>query len=472
MATLASLANGIPSGRWWPALPAVLVLLSACADRAARYDRALVLSGLDERIGVQLHAGGSSGAPDVDADFPQSVLASGELDEHKAVALALWQNRGFQAALSDLGLARADLAQAGLLPNPVLSVLFPLGPKQLESAVKLPLEFLLLRPRKLDLAEIECERLAAALVQDGLDLVRSVRAAYARLGELRALGVATEESARLRARAVELLEAGERAGAVSALDVSLGRAEAHKARAGSEHLRAEASAAEVEIRGLLGLGDDSRAIRFDAPAPNLTPQAPDLRLDDLLDLAAASRPDLRAAELEVEAATQRAGLARWAVVKVAGVVDANENGRSGFEVGPGIELEVPVFDWGQARRARADAAVDRALRRHEALADGIRRRVRETLIALTASCEQLSAWKTQVLTAHENALRSAEAAFAAGSLSERDVISARSRLIEAEGELARLALTARLAWIELERAVGCRIESRSGVPTAFVISKE
>jgi hypothetical protein len=56
----------------------------------------------------------------------------------EAVAVALWNNAAFQASLNDLGFARADLAEAGLLANPVLSLLLPVGPKQLEATLRWP----------------------------------------------------------------------------------------------------------------------------------------------------------------------------------------------------------------------------------------------------------------------------------------------------------------------------------------------
>ncbi|KAB2840724.1 hypothetical protein F9K50_05280, partial [bacterium] len=65
---------------------------------------------------------------------PPGVHPEDGIDEDEAVAWALWNNAAFQEAIATLGYQRADLVQAGLLPNPVFSVLFPLGPKQLEFA--------------------------------------------------------------------------------------------------------------------------------------------------------------------------------------------------------------------------------------------------------------------------------------------------------------------------------------------------
>ena len=72
--------------------------------------------------------------------LPPNVNIADGLTQDEAVAIALWNNPDFQVQLANLGFARADLVEAGLLQNPVLSLLFPLGPKQLEATLRWPIE--------------------------------------------------------------------------------------------------------------------------------------------------------------------------------------------------------------------------------------------------------------------------------------------------------------------------------------------
>ena len=81
----------------------------------------------------------------------------------------------FQVSLSQLGFARADLVDAGMISNPVLSLLFPVGPKQLEATLRWPVEVLWERPRRMSAAKLSLEAVAQGLVQSGLDLALSVR---------------------------------------------------------------------------------------------------------------------------------------------------------------------------------------------------------------------------------------------------------------------------------------------------------
>jgi hypothetical protein len=64
--------------------------------------------------------------------WPVSVSLEDGLSENEAVTLALWSNAAFQETLTDLGVSRADLVQAGMFLNPTLSMLVPLGAKGLE----------------------------------------------------------------------------------------------------------------------------------------------------------------------------------------------------------------------------------------------------------------------------------------------------------------------------------------------------
>ena len=83
---------------------------------------------LRERTGALARVSGV-----VSSEVPAGIRLDDGLTPDEAVALAIW-NAAFQVSVSQLGFARADLLEAGMLTNPVLSLLFPIGP-QLESTV-------------------------------------------------------------------------------------------------------------------------------------------------------------------------------------------------------------------------------------------------------------------------------------------------------------------------------------------------
>ena len=93
-------------------------------------------------------------------------MLEGDLDVGKAVQLALLKNRRLQATYEDLGLAQANLVQAGLLRNPFFSggVFFPSGGGPTEIDLSLTQSFLsiLYRPlrKRVAAAEFEAAKLS------------------------------------------------------------------------------------------------------------------------------------------------------------------------------------------------------------------------------------------------------------------------------------------------------------------------
>ena len=87
------------------------------------------------------------------------------------------------------------------------------------------------------------------------------------------------------------------------------------------------------------------------------------RLEDAL----ASRPDVRAAEIGIEAAAQRARWERSRVLTLIGILDGNGSGAEGARGGPGVNLDVPIFSRNQGGIGRADAEIERAGRQYAAV---------------------------------------------------------------------------------------------------------
>src|SRR5690349_12626715 len=122
------------------ALLALLAGLGGCAR--SPYDRTWVTDELAARapaakLGPQERR---------DPSLPPSVAVADGLTADEAVSIALWNSPAFQADLAQLSLARADLADAGALPNPMLTLLSPLGPHQASGYLLLPLAALAHRP--------------------------------------------------------------------------------------------------------------------------------------------------------------------------------------------------------------------------------------------------------------------------------------------------------------------------------------
>lgn len=441
---------------------AVLLLLGSlaagCAVHSA-HDRGTVSNEVLGRTGHALRPAAGAGE-----ELPEGVSLADGLSEDEAVAIALWRNADLEVALAEMGIAKADLVEAGLIRNPVFSILFPLGPKQLEFVLTWPIEALWQRPRRVAAAQLDVARTAERLVQGGLDLVRDVRLAYADalLEEERARLAA--ESRDVRAKIAAIADVQLRVGDTSPLEAATAQVEAARARNEAQRASRAAESSRDRLLTLLGLagGTSSQELAL-APAPPSRAEIPGL--DTLLTEAFAARPELRAVELAMEAAGGRAGIARSEILTLSAILDANGSGKEGFEMGPGLALEVPLFGRNKGRLARAEAELEVEARRYVATRERIALEVRQARTGLVGARESLAIWDGSVLPALEQSLARVEKAREAGDASLLEGLAARRSVLDARLLGAEARAAERRAEAALGHGVGRALSP--GTPTAL-----
>ncbi len=94
------------------------LFLSGCATVDLRSGFSNVSSSVQERLAMPVFW---SNGTDLDREASDRLkkLLSEKITADEAVQVALLNNRELQAIYSDLGVAQADLVQAGLLSNPI-----------------------------------------------------------------------------------------------------------------------------------------------------------------------------------------------------------------------------------------------------------------------------------------------------------------------------------------------------------------
>jgi cobalt-zinc-cadmium efflux system outer membrane protein len=130
-----------------PILVALAVGLAGCAARAPNLPP-VVPDGIEKRTGHPVRP--LEQRPD--GALPAGVNVADGVTEEEAVAVALWNNAKLAADLASLGVARADLIEAGTWRNPTLQMLFPVGLKPFELALTYPLEVFWQRPKRMEAA--------------------------------------------------------------------------------------------------------------------------------------------------------------------------------------------------------------------------------------------------------------------------------------------------------------------------------
>jgi len=392
-------------------IPAVL-LLAGCATFSPDGGYGTVQSAARER-GVAQEARWLRNDQDAaEARATVKKLLAAPLTADAAVQIALLNNRGLQATYADLGIAEADVVQAGRLRNPGFSFgrFTRADEVEIERTFLFDLMGLLTMPIRTDLEKrrfaLTQDRVAAEILQVAADARRawvSAVAAHESARYLEQVRDAAEASAELARRMAA-------AGNFSKLDqareqVFYGEAAAQLARA-----RQSALAERERLTRLMGLwGED---IRFTLPArlPDL-PKSP-REIDDLESLAMKQRLDVRGAMQEAESIAASMGLTKatgFISVLEVGYQRTSETGqprKSGYE----IELRLPVFDWGGARVARAEHTYMQAVNRAADVAVRARSEVREGYAAYRTAFDLARHYRDEIVPlrkriSEENLLR-------------------------------------------------------------------
>jgi cobalt-zinc-cadmium efflux system outer membrane protein len=175
---------------------------------------------------------------------------------------------------------------------------------------------------------------------------------------------------------------------------------------------------------------------------------------DLLEAAYAFRPTLRAAELAVEAAGKKLGWERSKVFTVLGLVDVNGEGKEGFEMGPGLQIELPVFNQNQGKTARAREEMIQALHLYEAERQRIARDVRDALSGYAAAQEALEIVGRDLMQTAVSAEAGAENAYARGAISYLGLLDHKRRVLEARLREAEDLALLRRAEADLRYSIG------------------
>jgi outer membrane protein, heavy metal efflux system len=388
-------------------------------------------------------------------------LLAGELSLDSAIEIALLDNRALQAVYGQLGIAQADLVQAGLLQNPILAadVRFPTAQgAAIGAAAGLVQEFISmlqipLKKRVAAAAFDEATLTASAAV---IDLVVDVKRAFYRLQGAEQLLELRRSVADATALSADVARRQHDAGNVTDLDLANESALAEQARADLARVETEVADDREELTALMGLwGSEAADWRIAPHLPDLP--SGDVEQEALEELAVSQRLDLAAARQRIRTILLARDLTRayrWLPSAALGVASEREVDNGVWSVGPSVELPIPIFDQGQATLARQSAELEQRRNEHAALEVTVRSQVRRARARMDQSRRLAERYRTTLLPLRSRIIRQTQLEYNAMLtgvfqllLAKRDEIDAGASYIEALRDYW-------LARTELESAVG------------------
>jgi len=361
---------------------------------------------------------------------PATVKRSITLDE--AIEIFMRQNLELVAARYDIETAEAEKLTARLRPNPQLTVGLsdlpinfsgPLIKEQTyDYGISRTIELGGKRSKRIATAEANTDVARGQFQMVVWQLTNDVkRKFYTVILNQSLLNLAKENETTFTEivnHTSELMKAGE----ISGLDLE--RVEVEKLKFDTDLANAERDY-EVALRDLrFALGGDYRAMDIDAVG-SIDYEPHQFSHDELLDLALAARPDLKAAKLSERAADANIRLQdaqRIPDLTLGGGVEQVPTGTSSYTFGVGITL--PVSDRNQGERAKALIEKKKAENQEALLTNQVRSDVDKALVAFQLQKRRVDLYRTGVITKVNDIQNMTQIALKAGESSTLDLLDA------------------------------------------------
>ena len=391
----------------------LLLSLAGCAAFSLDGGFAPVAKVTQERIGKDVRWVKTDTDRDAAAGRTRELLGK-PLSADDAVQIALFNNRGLQASFAELGVGEAALVQAGRLPNPRLSLVRARNGDEytIEQALTFNILSLITMPMVHAMEQRQFEATQRSVTVEVLGLAAETRKAYI-------MAVSAEENVRYMAKVKTVAESSaELARRMASVGnwnkLMQAREQGFYADAALNQARAFQNqvATREKLTRLLGLWGADIQYQLPERLPDL-PSTVD-ELSNVEQQALNQRLDIQSRQLETAAMAKSLGLS-----KATRFINALEFGpkrilegqrsdpyRKGYE----LSLEIPIFDFGAAKVAKAEAIYMQSVNRLAEAAVNARSEVREAYQNYRVTYDMAKHYRDEIVPirkriADENLLR-------------------------------------------------------------------
>ena len=377
-------------------------VLGGCASFTPDAGFGEVQRSTQQRVDKDLHWARSEADLDTIAQRVADLLAK-PLTVDDAVQIALLNNRGLQAGFQELGITEAETVQAGRLPNPGFSFgrMRQGDEREIERGLHVNLARLVAMPLVGQMEARRFEQVKARVAMSVLSLAADTRKAYF-------TALAAEQTVRYMRQvkqaadaSAELARRMQQVGNFNKLQRA--REQSFYANAVLQLARAEQAqrATRERLVRLLGVWGAQTQFALPERLPDLPPSP--LDLPDVEQVALAQRLDVQGARLAAQQTASNLGLTRTTrfvnVLELGLARNSSNDGptQRGWEIG----FELPLFDWGGARVARAEAIYMQALHRAAETAVNARSEVREAYTGYRSAYDIARHHRDEVVPLHQ-----------------------------------------------------------------------
>ena len=440
-------------------------VFSGCASVPKDAGFSDVQNIIEQRIGRRVHWNQGTSEDAAVVDVVRSMLQQ-ELTIDEAVQIALLNNRSLLATYEELGIAQADLVQAGLLRNPTFGASFRFPDKTVGGHRSTNTEFsvvqdfldLLVRPLRKKVAATQFEQTKLRVGNAVLNLAAEVRSFYYTLQ-------ADEQTLEMRRTVVQATEAAvdiatrqHDAGTLKTLDLANQQGFHDQAKLDMTRTDIQIVANRERLNRLMGIWGADTIWKLPERLPEL-PES-EIPMEHLESIAVSQRLDLAAARQETQVIAHALSLTRryrYFYVFDVGVDSEHDVADDVTFTGPNLTLELPIFDRRQASISRLEAQLRQSLQRLASLAIDIRSEVREIRERLLAARNVAKYHHDSILPLRQRIVDESQLYYNGMLIGVYELLLAKQNQINAGREYIETLRDYWIARSDLERAVGGRL---------------
>jgi cobalt-zinc-cadmium efflux system outer membrane protein len=408
--------------------------LTGCASVDLRTGFPDVSAAVAERSGTTIVWNGGTEL-DKEAEEKLRALRQKKLTADDAVQIAMLNNRDLQAVYTELGVAQADLVQAGLFRNPILdaAVSFPLSGIRPDIQLSVVVSFLdaFYVPLRRRVAAAQFEEAKLRVTGVVLDFAVQVRTIFYE-------HQANEQMLELRRSIVQALMASldvsrrlHEAGNTTDLDLARDRALAESSKLALRSAESAARQSREHLNSLMGAWGNETEWEIDGRLPDIPEES--VPGSGIERIALARSIDLSNARQRIIAAGQQLGYDR-ATALIPSMdfgAGAEREPVEGWRVGPVLAIPIPLFDQGQGRVGRAVAELRRAQQEYYALAVRVRATARALQERMRGAQDRALYYRDILLPLRERIVNEVQLQYNAMQIGVFQLLREREQQIEA-----------------------------------------
>jgi outer membrane protein TolC len=394
---------------------------------------------------------------------PMDEWLAAPLSPDSAVRIAMLRSPKLQQEYARLGLARADVLEAVQISNPSISLrrqnISPGDGVNRTLGFAMPLVDLILLPSRTRLAHADFERARFDTAKAVFDVALDVESAwYAYVGAQQVADMRTAVANATQVSA-DLAERFYAAGNITELQLNQERAAASEARIEAGAAKVEAEKSRLALNNLMGL--DSNQSPWTALDRLPLPVAQEDELSTLIGMAREKNLQLLAARQQVLVMqVSHKSTKHWRWLGGTGMGYEREKEADGTRLsGPSLDLELPIFNQGQAKLARSQALLAEANSRLREAELSIENTIRADANAVRAHSEAVGIFRNALIPQREKVLARSQQEQNFMLIGVFELIQAKAKEYDAYQGYLEAVRDYWQARVELTRTVGERLPS-------------